>query len=704
MRTIFARRGEVAVFNVAELAETEAPPIPWSTSYAASGGGALAGRGRDYMERRFAGMVDPFGGAGYRDGVMELPMRNETDPLLRECIEMGESGWTPSTGTLNVDCAHGRENAPLTGNVNRVQATGMYAERTREAGPMDNSSDFGVDVTARRPAFNPWAAPAGFEWFEHRNATLRCLFLESDVHPGFRFPAVIGENVADVARLWWEDEYGYLAAEYPLQLTALANCSTPFCLSQKVAHLQFLRLRAREALRNAYGWEVIRDYRNEVYHEMVDALASAEPYGYAAPRENLVAIGRVLGHGGNACVTGPGGTPGYVEAVIPSVGYAAYERTAGGTRQVTNTGDRGSEGAWYGTAFEARGVHAEGDRGELIEKHPDPVGRTTPYSEAELPPGVVYPEEMTRNPDYNNVRMGTSVWREFACGTAHAGLYGAGVTGMGPLSSNPRSFVDNGAVDASREDDWWRLEDGNLDMTDPRRRYTSSTPCVGDPDYDVLGADGTPRCYELHPLDPSLNTSNRGDRYVGGLGSYSVPAAGVMETGRYVVDYSGDGVSDAGEPGAALVHGRHAVQDGRRQRTLRVGPAKQFLFVPSGLPEPGRRALACLAGVRRVEHSGEGVVVVDQRGGLRGDPSGRLCRRGLRRQPDAPRLRASAASGSALVVRRDRSRRDRRVHAGGGPGRTGPVRREPAGDGARGAPARSLSAADRRCAGRPLSG
>ena len=356
--------------------------------------------------------------------------------------------------------------------------------------------------------------------------------------------------MADVARLWWEDEYGYLAAEYPLQLTALANCSTPFCLSQKVAHLQFLRLRAREALRNAYGWEVIRDYRNEVYHEMVDALASAEPYGYAAPRENLVAIGRVLGHGGNACVTGPGGTPGYVEAVIPSVGYAAYERTAGGTRQVTNTGDRGSEGAWYGTAFEARGVHAEGDRGELIEKHPDPVGRTTPYSEAELPPGVVYPEEMTRNPDYNNVRMGTSVWREFACGTAHAGLYGAGVTGMGPLSSNPRSFVDNGAVDASREDDWWRLEDGNLDMTDPRRRYTSSTPCVGDPDYDVLGADGTPRCYELHPLDPSLNTSNRGDRYVGGLGSYSVPAAGVMETGRYVVDYSGDGVSDAGEPGA----------------------------------------------------------------------------------------------------------------------------------------------------------
>lgn len=548
---LFVRRGEVAVFNAAELAQSSDPPIPWTTPYTAAGRGTHSGRGAAYIEDRFDGMLDPFGGAAFGGGTMELPLRDELDPLARECIEMGEAGWIASTGTLAVDCAHGRENAPLTGNVNRVTGSGMAVERQREAGPMDNSSGFGAAVTAGRPASPPWPAPAGFEWFEHSSASLGCLFLESDVHPGFRFPAVIGENVADEARLWWEEEHNLVAAEYPLQILRVLSCgANPFCFATEIAALQFLRNRGRESLRNAYGWRIIRGYRNAVYHEMVDAFSGAFPYGYAAPRGSFVANGRVLGHGGNACVTGPGGGVGYVEAVIPSVGHAAYERSGAGTVRVTNTGDRGSAGSWFGTMYDARGAHAEGDRGAPIEKHPDPVGRTTPFSEAALPAGVSYPDELTRHPDYNNVRMGSAVWREFACGTAHDGFYGGGLTVMGPVTSNPRSFLDDGVMDSSRIDDWWRVGDAEVDLTDPRLRYSSGTPCVGDPDYDVLGADGTPRCYEQFPLAPGLNTPIAGDQFVGGIGSYSIPSAGQVGTGRYVVEYSGDGGSDAGMPGS----------------------------------------------------------------------------------------------------------------------------------------------------------
>ena len=198
--------------------------------------------------------------------------------------------------------------------------------------------------------------------------------------------------------------------------------------------------------------------------------------------------------------------------------------------------DHGFDLQAVGCAFttariEARGAHAAGDRGDPYSQHTNAIGRTTPYSEAELPPGVEYPEELRRVPNYNNNRMGTSVWRDFACGVTHDGYSGAGLSAVGPSTLNPRSFGTGSTAASGARDDWWRLPDPSVDLADPERRFSSSTPCVGDPHYDVTGSDGTERCFELFPLGPSLNVPNRGDRFTGGKGAYSSAAAGVIEPG-----------------------------------------------------------------------------------------------------------------------------------------------------------------------------
>ena len=294
----------------------------------------------------------------------------------------------------------------------------------------------------------------------------------------------------------------------------------------------------------SHGWRIIAAYRRIVLPEMEHALRGAGPYGYAAPSARLVANGRVLGFGGRACVTNMGGA-GFNEAVIPSI--PTFERGAGGTVWAAQTSNPAhGTSMWYGDPFQARGAHALGDLGDPYSQHTEVAGRTTPYSEAELRPGVEYPEELVRYPNYNNVRMGTSVWRDFSCPTAHTGYYGAGLEAVGTSSESHRSASASIVpVDPAR---WWKDPDPNVRLADlSERQFSSGTPCVGDDHYDVVGGvNRTRRCFELLPVPPGTPQA-QGDRFVGGRGSYSLPWVGAGTDG-YPLEYSGDGVTDWGPP------------------------------------------------------------------------------------------------------------------------------------------------------------
>ena len=509
---VMARRGEVAVFTASELASASPPTVPWAAvSYPDPG--VSIGTTRGAMPSRFLdpNRVDPFGGASYGAGTVEL---YNSDLNAIECLEMGEPGWDAATGTLNVDCAHGRENSPNTARVNRAMMGHGTAERTREVGPVDNSRGYGGRGLARRHA-GLWAAPAGFGWFEHRNATLGCLFLEAEVsydlaaNPGSGYFGAFGLAYdAEQTRLEWQEE---MDDQNALFILALARGDW---LDAIVA-----RARARRAFRIAYGWELIRDYRVQYLPEMVDALGAAAPYGYDAPRSVLRANGRILGHGGNACVTNIGG--GYNEALVPS--RPALVAGVGYYGQSAIPGQGGA--MWYGQAFDGYGAHVAGEQGDHYSQFADVAGRTTPYSEAVINPGSDYPEELRAYSDYNNVRLGSTVWRDFACYTAHNGYYGMGLTRVGAPTLDHREHPNQA----------WLHADPNVILGDiTSTQYSSGTPCVGDAAYDAVGADGTRRCF-----DPAA-----------GLGAYSSADHPSADGAYFMLEYSGDGSSDTGRSGS----------------------------------------------------------------------------------------------------------------------------------------------------------
>ena len=510
---VMARRGEVAAFTADELASASPPAVPW-TNLSYPDPGVSIGTTRGVMPSRFLdpNRVDPFGGATYGAGTVEL---YNSDLNATECLEMGESGWDAATGTLNVDCVHGRENSPNTGRVNRAVMGHGTAERTREVGPVDNSRGYGGRGLARRHA-GFWSPPAGFGWFEHRNATLGCLFLEAEVaydpaaNPGSGSFGAFGLAYdAEQARLDWVEEMDDQLAAYIL---ALARADW---LDAIIA-----RRLARRAFRIAYGWELVRDYRVEYLPEMVDALGAAAPYGYDAPSGVLRANGRVLGHGGKACVTNMGGGT-YNEALVPST--PAMVTGVGYTGQSSVPGQGGL--MWYGQAFDGYGAHVAGEQGDHYTQFADVVGRTTPYSEAVVNPGSEYPEELRAYSNYNNNRLGSTVWRDFACYTAHTGYYGMGLTRVGTPTLDHREHPDQA----------WLNPDPNIILGDiTSTQYSSGTPCVGDAAYDDVRADGTRRCF--NPAD--------------GLGAYSTPDHPSSAGAYYMLEYSGDGSSDTGRSGS----------------------------------------------------------------------------------------------------------------------------------------------------------
>ena len=511
---IMMRRGEFAVFTVDELASATPPAVPWSNlSYPVAG--AAAGGTRPALSARFLDpdRVDPFGGAAYGAGTVDL---YNSDLNAIECVELGEPGWDAVSGTLRVDCAHGRENSPNTGRVNRAEMGHGTRQRSREVGPVDNSRSYGGRAVARRSA-GLWTPPAGFGWFEHRNATLGCVFFRANTR---------GDHLVRRAEYFREQRLHMMGRSYRSWLAAserLARCTDDRCRATERANVAVARFWGLRYFREAYGWEIIRDYREWAAREMERALRSARyPYRIESARR-LVANGRVLGDGGNACITnlGPGR---YTEALIPS--YPTFESSGGRTAWASQASIPGQGGRmWYGAAFGAYGAHAAGQAGDHYTQFADVAGRTTSYSESVINPGSQYPEELRRYGNYNDVRMGSSVWRDFACKTAHGGYYGMGLTAVGPTTADHRENPARA----------WLLPDSRIavgDMT--ATQYSSGTPCVADPAYDARGADGTRRCF-----DP-----------VAGLGAYSTPAHPSGDAASYRLEYSGDGSSDAGRPGA----------------------------------------------------------------------------------------------------------------------------------------------------------
>ena len=515
---LMARRGEIALFTASELAQASPPAVPWSpVSYPDPG--VEIGTTRAAMPSRFLdpNRVDPFGGASYGQGTIDIPLQDNPSPTARECIELGEPGWDAATGTLRVDCGHGRENSPTTGNVNRPVMGYGAVERSREVGPVDNSRGYGGRALARRHG-GLWAPPAGFGWFDHRNATLGCLFLEQEVDFG-----LIAE--AEASRQAWLREMQRAFADWRAALSDYQACPDTIppedgdnCRAEASARMGEARARAIRAFRYSYGWEVIRDYRRVYLPEMQAALSGA---GYRAPRQDLVAMGR---WGGtpvrDRCGTSVSGG-GYNEALIAS--YPTMVPGAGyGHGQSSIPGQGGP--MWYGPSFEEYGAHRAGEQGDLYHQYADVAGRTTSYSEAVINPGSDYPEELRRYPDYNNVRLGSTVWRDFACKTVHGGYYGMGLTALGTSSFDHREYPD----------DAWLHPDPRVVLGDTvPTQFSSGTPCTGNPAYDALGADGTRRCFPQS-----------------GLGAYSSPDYPGGDAGFYVLGYSGDGSSDTGRSGS----------------------------------------------------------------------------------------------------------------------------------------------------------
>ena len=226
----------------------------------------------------------------YGAGTVDL---YNSDLNATECVELGEPGWDAVSGTLRVDCAHGCENSPNTGRVNRAEMGHGTRQRSHEVGPVDNSRSYGGRALARRNT-GLWTPPAGFGWFEHRNATLGCVFFRANTR---------GDHLVGRAEYFREQRLHMMGRSYRSWLAArerLARCTDDECRATERANMAVARFWGLFYFREAYGWEIIRDYREWAARRMERALRSARhPYRIESARR-LVANGRVLGDGGNA--------------------------------------------------------------------------------------------------------------------------------------------------------------------------------------------------------------------------------------------------------------------------------------------------------------------------------------------------------------------------------------------------------------------
>ncbi len=533
---LMARRGEVALFTAAELARAEtgavenfaALPSNWNHGFTT---------GADYPDRldRFRSnqRVDPFGGDSYGAGEVDLYIAATGDA---DCLRMGTADWDAVVGAVDLECA-----IVVAGDEQRVRASrmtaqgnwaspgGAVAERTAEVGPLHaGRGPDGVNPEPRALAWRQgrgWVPTArqqdvrngwselGYTWFEHRSSTLGCLWLEYDVNDD---PAA--GLVADAQTLasYWERQVPFrqTAVERERARRAEDCADLPWhpdpqerqrrfaaCESAGRAAVRRLQRRVDEALENAAGWMAIRDYRTQVLPEFVRAFeqVSASGLSYQEGRGVLIANGRSLGPGGNACVTAPDGGAGFDESVRPASVLAA----AGGGSM------------WYGEPFDFAGAGGRGSYSQVAGNR----GRTTGFSDAVRRPGTAYPPELTGGVDFSDVAGGGTVWRDFACPAEVEGFYGVGARAVGPQTVDHR--VDPQAA--------WKSLDPEIDPTDPAARYGVGLPCVdaGDPLADAYNVRGRNRDFSVagnRCFDPA------------GAGVYGVGGHSVYE-----LEYAGDG-------------------------------------------------------------------------------------------------------------------------------------------------------------------
>ena len=296
---LMGRRGEVALFPAAETAEAagvldpdpNVPQVPWSTAAGHPSAGSphfgqqQYGAARHSLQRladRFLdpNRVDPFcdpssgsceyGAAPGTYGNNTITLYNSELNAL-ECIELGEPGWDPVTGSFRPHCdpVTGRANSVDTGRVNRVLMGYGTQRRTREVGALDHTPGApnsamtlgrlsGHARLMANAARGLWAAPGGYRWYEHRESTLGCRFFEADTDMTLDSQAYASQ------RAKWAQIPG-LYAEYQRLLAQIVSCPSDPSGDSCRARNNAIRAqaaavfgRAVTLFREGYGWMVYR--------------------------------------------------------------------------------------------------------------------------------------------------------------------------------------------------------------------------------------------------------------------------------------------------------------------------------------------------------------------------------------------------------------------------------------------------------------
>ena len=517
----YARRVEFGLFTVGEAVDTPSganmAAIGWDTP-------GFDGLGAEHAARdrvsRFVGpsRPRPFGGSTVR-------LWND-DLDATECIEIGPAGWDASTGTYDPRCADTAHSSPYTARLNAEVPGGTRAARFPELGPVDNRATGVPPIEARGlSGAAPFAAPSGFEWFEHQGSTFGCVFLQRRIDWG----------VIDAARDAADDALAAAAGSH----AAWNGATCPACTVDPVTLLPDCR--ARDACQSAidsarsdevyyrglaYGWRLIADYRQVVLSELDSALTGA---GYGSATSNLVAAGYGSSLQNRRCYTGPVGGAQVRANVLPSrMSESGLGGQAGGELVLRN------EHLWFGSDYTA-GVPGSAERYGTSR---DSAAVISSRAYEARRPGSEPPRALEAMGGMTGVRRGGLVYRELPCPTGGEAYYAEGVEAVGTEMLDHRSAPPGRA---------WAVPDSEL-VGAGRGPFPSGLPCINpaDPDipaaeaerwrelaeaYNVRAPDGTLRCYEA---DYQVS---------GGVGSWvpTASARGSYRPGTYRLGYSGDG-------------------------------------------------------------------------------------------------------------------------------------------------------------------
>ena len=417
--------------------------------------------------------------------------------------------------------------------------------RTPEVGPRDNRAPVGGEPVIRRHA-GLWPAPDGFGWFEHRKANLGCLSLDKNSNYDF----LIGQTIQ--YRYYYLRLAAALAEIYGTQCEPGTTDAVAACERARAAAMQ----RAERYLRLAFGWDLIREYREETVPELIDDAWA--PYLGASDSRGF--LDRSVGLRNLACYTGPVSRSNFNDRLAPVMwvhGSGIPGDIIGSDGRAGYLVPEDSGLTYYKEELEiGRNEHEGAGGSQIYSYHTEVRGEASALARdaARTVSGVErpYPEDLDHRYD-NTIRDTPYMFRDFACPTSGSGYYGTSVSGVGPSRLDHREAPD----------DAWRARDPLIDPADPRHRYSTGTPCIPESEsptasdgsplsryYNVRGpddADGNPgrlRCHESE-LDADTNAFLP---VPGAIGHYS---SADLEDGSgetYVLEYSGDGAGATLQP------------------------------------------------------------------------------------------------------------------------------------------------------------